>query len=89
MDVVDHVLDLLNGALNELELVCRPVSYTHLDVYKRQLELCRIRLRLSRERRYALHLQLLDMGKREDARLLRNRNGRLKNEEDDLPSSSA
>ena len=42
-----------------------------------QLELCRIRLRLSRERRYALHLQLLDMGKREDAPLLHDRNGSL------------
>ena len=42
-----------------------------------QLNLLGIRLRFSRKRSYALHLQLLDMGKREDAPLLQDRNGSL------------
>ena len=42
-----------------------------------QLELSRIRLWFGRERRHALHVQLLDMEQRANAPLLRDRNGSL------------
>ena len=45
--VGDHAVELLMRRIAEPDAPVRPVSYTHLDVYKRQIENCRMVRQLS------------------------------------------